>query len=98
MVSILRLWRRATRELSRLPLWEILRRRGTRKLADRQPQALANAVERCAQCADMTRCEQLIAAGQGDQIEAFCPNTMYLRHLDAMRRHAPKSNPVGPDS
>jgi hypothetical protein len=92
MVSIVGLWRRATRDLSLLPLWEVLRRRGTRKRADQQPQSLAFAVERCTQCASMSECERLVAAGELDKIEAFCPNAMYLKHLDAMERHAPKKD------
>ena len=98
MVSIVGLWRRATRDLSLLPLWEVLRRRGARKLAEQQPQALANAVERCTQCADMTRCEHLLAAGQDAKVETFCPNAMYLQHLAAMQRHGPKRELLGPES
>ncbi|MGH8518696.1 MAG: DUF6455 family protein [Panacagrimonas sp.] len=98
MVSIVGLWRRATRDLSLLPLWEVLRRRGARKLAEQQPQALANAVERCTQCADMTQCERLLAAGQHAKVEGFCPNAMYLKHLDAMQRHGPKRELLGPES
>jgi hypothetical protein len=29
----------------------------------------------------------LIVSGRDAEIEAFCPNVMYHRHLDAMKRH-----------
>ena len=55
MVSILRLWRRATRELSRLPLWEILRRRGAiRSAAIRAPGPKLDAT-------DMAELDRLLA-------------------------------------
>ena len=28
----------------------------------------------------------------GPRLEKFCPNTMYLQHLDAMQRHAPRAS------
>ena len=91
-------WRRAVRDIAQLQLWEILRRRDTRKLANQNEQALAFAVERCIACPRPEECSRLLAAGQDEKIEAFCPNTMYLRHLDAMQRHAPKKDLLaGPD-
>jgi hypothetical protein len=86
-------WRRAVRNISELPLWEVLRRRDTRKLAGRNERALAFAVERCTTCPHPEECIRLLAAGQDEKIEAFCPNAMYLRHLDAMERHARKEEP-----
>jgi hypothetical protein len=61
--------------------------RGTRRLANHNLQALAFAVERCTDC-HLQECEQVLKAGADRAIEQFCPNTMYLRHLDAMKRHA----------
>jgi hypothetical protein len=81
-------WRQARREIEKLELWQVLHRRGTRGLADHNPQALAFAVERCAACRQLPECGHEIEAGSDRAIEAFCPNTMYLRHLDAMKRHA----------
>ncbi|HEX5767096.1 MAG TPA: DUF6455 family protein [Burkholderiales bacterium] len=85
---LLRAWRQARREIEKLELWQVLHRRGTRRLASHNPQALAFAVERCTGCRQAPQCGQEIAAGSDRAIETFCPNTMYLRHLDAMRRHA----------
>ena len=80
-------WRHARREIEKLELWEVLHRRGTRSLANHNPQALAFAVERCTDC-HLQECDQVLKAGADRAIEQFCPNTMYLRHLDAMKRHA----------
>lgn len=96
MVSLIRsifgMWRRASRDVSQLQLWEVLRRRGTRRAAARDERALAFAVERCTVCRSTTECEHILAAGQDEKIHAFCPNVMYLKHLDAMKRHAPKED------
>jgi Family of unknown function (DUF6455) len=81
-------WRHARREIEKLELWEVLHRRGTRRLANHNPQALVFAVERCTACRQVPECGHVIKAGSDRAIEAFCPNTMFLRHLDAMRRHA----------
>ncbi len=86
------MWRHAVRDVGELPLWEVLRRRATRKAASRNRQALAFAVERCTVCRDTPRCEHLLAAAQDEKIHAFCPNVMYLKHLDAMKRHEPKED------
>ena len=80
-------WRHARWEIEKLELWEVLHRRGTRRLANHNLQALAFAVERCTDC-HLQECEQVLKAGADRAIEQFCPNTMYLRHLDAMKRHA----------
>ena len=85
-----RAWWRASRDVEQLELWEILRRRGTREIAARTPQGLVAAAERCRDCRKADECARLIVAGRDAQIEAFCPNVMYYRHLDAMRRHAGK--------
>ena len=79
------------RKLEDLELWEVLRRRRTRALANHNPRALDFAVERCAVCRQAEECKRLLAADWDSGIEELCPNTMYLRHLDAMRRHALKS-------
>ena len=92
------LWRRSVRDPGRLNLWEALRRRGTRRLAHRHGRSLEFAVERCIQCPAETRCERALATGGGGTIDAFCPNAMYLRHLDAMLRHEPKRSLLGPDA
>jgi hypothetical protein len=81
-------WRHARCEIEKLQLWEVLQRRGTRRLANQNPQALAFAVERCVACRSADECEHLLEAGSDRAIEQFCLNTMYLRHLDAMKRHA----------
>ena len=86
--QLLGAWRHARREIEKLELWEVLQRRGTRRLANQNPQALAFAVERCSACRHAQECEHLLEAGSDRAIEGFCPNTMYLRHLDAMKRHA----------
>jgi hypothetical protein len=92
-------WRRAVRNIAQLQLWEVLRRRGTRNLADANAQALGFAVERCASCAVSRECDRVLADGPDTiPLESFCPNTMYLRHLDAMQRHAPKRDLLGPES
>lgn len=83
-------WRDARREIENLELWKVLQGRGTRKLANRSPQALVFAVERCAACRHVPECGHALEAGRDGALEAFCPNTMYLRHLDAMKRHALK--------
>lgn len=98
MGSILAFWRRQVRELSELTLWKLLQKRDTRKIAALQPDALARAVERCLGCGRAADCEEMVAAGRDAEIEAFCPNVMYFRHLEAMKRHAPKSNLTGPDA
>ena len=81
---------RLRRDLANLELWEILRRRGLREAANRQPQALSQAVERCTACRSSAECSRLLAAEQDEKIAAFCPNVMYLAHLRDMERHAPK--------
>lgn len=83
-------WRRAVRPIAELQLWEVLRRRGTRRRANQNPQALEFAVQRCTECRHPEECSRLLAAGKDAELEKICPNTMYLRHLDAMERHAPK--------
>ena len=85
------LWRR---DIGSLGLWDVLRRRGLRRAANHDPQALANAVERCTCCRDSIGCSRLLAAGQVDELADFCPNAMYLAHLQAMERHAPKRDLV----
>jgi hypothetical protein len=89
-------WRRKARELSELPLWKLLLRRGTERIAARQPQALSAAAERCLACRHAGKCEELIAAGRDVEIDALCPNLMYLRHLEAMKRHEPKADLLDP--
>ena len=84
------------RGIEQLQLWELLRRRGTRKLANQNPQALAFAVERCAECRHPEECSRALALGQEAELAKFCPNTMYLRHLDAMKRHAGKPDLTEP--
>jgi hypothetical protein len=81
---------RLRRDLASLELWEVLRRRGLRSAANRDPKALAQAVERCTACRGSAECSRLLAAGQDEKIAAFCPNLMYLSHLRDMERHAPK--------
>jgi len=81
-------WRRARREIEKLELWEVLHRRGTRRLANQNPQALVFAVERCTACRHVEECGRLLNAAGDRAIEQFCPNTMYFRHLDAMKKHA----------
>lgn len=81
-------WRSARREIEKLELWEVLHRRGTRRLANQNGQALVFALERCTACRHVPECGQGLEAGPDGALEAFCPNIMYLRHLDAMKRHA----------
>ena len=90
-----RAWWRTSRDAQQLELWEILRRRGTRKLAERNPQALVAAAERCRDCRQADECARLIVSGRDLEIEAFCPNVMYYRHLAAMQRHAVKRSRTG---
>jgi hypothetical protein len=78
------------RDVASLGLWEVLRRSGLRHAASRDPQALSQAVERCAVCRSSCKCSRLLAANQDEKVAAFCPNVMYLSHLRAMERHAPK--------
>jgi hypothetical protein len=89
-----RWWRR----IEKLQLWEVLRRRGTRAWANQNPRGLEFAVERCVSCAQVKACERDLLSAEADaRLETYCPNTMYLRHLDAMRRHNPPSL-TGPDT
>ncbi len=76
------------RTLEKLQLWEVLHRRGTRRFANQNAPALVFAVERCIACEHVEECEHQQKGGSDRSIEEFCPNTMYLRHLDAMKRHA----------
>jgi hypothetical protein len=76
------------RDIASLELWEVLRRRGTRKLADRERAPLEFAIERCTACRNVEECRRLLAADWDSGIEPICPNAMYLQHLDAMKRHA----------
>lgn len=78
------------RDISRLELWDVLRRRGLRRTADQGPESLAQAVARCARCRDSLACGRLLEAEQDDELADFCPNAMYVAHLRAMERHAPK--------
>ena len=88
-------WRR---KIDELQLWEMLRRRGTRRLANRDALALAAAVERCTACKHVRRCEsELTVPGPSRQLEEYCANIMYLRYLEAMQRHDPPSL-TGPDT
>jgi hypothetical protein len=75
-----------------LSLWERLRRLALRDAAQRNPQALVEAMERCAACRNSAKCEQLLASRQEDKVDALCPNVMYLAYLQAMERHAPKKD------
>jgi len=92
-----RAWRRAVRDAAELELWEVLKRRGTRRAASENPRALAFAVERCTECRSIAECRRILAAGHDQKIPAFCPNAMYLKHLDAMQHHAPKRDLLGAD-
>jgi hypothetical protein len=83
---------RLGRDIASLELWEILRRRGLRHAADRDPQALAQAVERCTVCRSSAQCRRLLSGGQDEKVAAFCPNVMYLSHLRDMERHVPKQD------
>jgi hypothetical protein len=85
-------WRRAVRSIADLQIWEVLRRRGTRRLANQNPAALAFAVERCTECRSVAECNRLLAEGKDAELDQLCPNAMYLRHLDAMDRHASKKD------
>jgi hypothetical protein len=93
--SIFAMWRQTVRDVGKLPIWELLHRRGIRKIAARQEGAVGIAADRCMVCSSMAKCEQLLAAGRDAEIDAFCPNVMYLRHLDAMKRHATKEDLLG---
>ena len=42
--------------------------------------ALAVAVRRCTMCPSLGKCEQFLA-GERDDVDAFCPNTMFLDNL-----------------
>jgi hypothetical protein len=94
--SLFGAWRRAVRGIEQLQLWEVLRRRGTRKAANQNPQALAFAVERCTECTHVEECDRALKSGGEAELGKFCPNAMYLRHLDAMKRHAGKPDLTGP--
>ena len=82
-----RAWWRASRDAKQLELWEILERRAIRELAARNPQALVAAAERCRDCRQADECARLIVDGRDAEIAPFCPNVMYIRHLEAMKRH-----------
>jgi len=97
IVLILGWWRSSVRGSDKVRLWEVLRRRGTSRLAHRHGRSLEFAVERCLQCRAESRCERLLEAGAEARVDAFCPNAMYLRHLDDMLRHEPKRSLLGPD-
>jgi hypothetical protein len=81
---------RLRRDLASLELWEMLRRYGLRNAANRDPQALAQALERCTACRASAECSRPLAAGRDEEIPVFCPNLMYLSYLRDMERHAPK--------
>ena len=92
------MFQRWRRKVADLELWELLRRRGTRALASHNPGALEFAVERCTACKRVHECAADLATADGDaRREKYCPNSMYLRHLDAMLRHAPKRSLTGSD-
>jgi hypothetical protein len=95
-MGLMSVWGRMVRDVADLPLWKILRLRGTGAIAKRQPDALELAVDRCRACGKMAKCQELVAGGRDREIEAFCPNVMYLKHLEAMKRHAPKKDLLGP--
>ena len=88
-------WRRA-RELAELNLWKLIEKHGTRRIAARQADALRRAVENCVECKRTRDCDALVASGGDAGIETFCPNVMYLRHLQAMKRHEPRRDLIGP--
>ena len=77
---------------ARLSLWERLRRLMLREAAQRNPQALVEAMERCALCRNSAKCEHLLAIQQDEKVDALCPNVMYLAYLKSMERHAPKKD------
>jgi hypothetical protein len=88
-------WRR---KIDELQLWEMLSRRGTRRLANRDARALEDAAERCTGCKHVRQCESdLKLPDPIGGLEEYCPNIMYLRYLDAMQRHDPPSL-TGPDT
>lgn len=89
---------RAARELSELNLWKLVEKSGTRRIAARQPDALQRAVEICRGCHRTRNCDAVLASGPDAGIDTFCPNVMYLRHLEAMKRHEPQRELTGPDA
>ena len=64
-----RAWWRASRDVEQLELWEILRLRGTRELAARNPPALVAAAERCRDCRQADECARLIVSGRDAEID-----------------------------
>ena len=90
-------WRRA-RVMAELNLWKLLEIHGTRRIAERQPDAVQRAAQTCRDCNRTRNCDALLASGRDAGLETFCPNVMYLRHLEAMKRHEPLREPIGPDA
>jgi hypothetical protein len=87
-------WRKTVRPIKQLQLWEVLKRRGTSRLANANPQALGFAVERCMGCRHLRECDRLLAVHWDTGLGEFCPNAMYLGHLDAMKHHAAARRPI----
>jgi hypothetical protein len=90
-------WHRP-RELGELNLWKFIEKSATRHIAARQPDVLERAVETCRGCRRTRNCDALLASGRDAGLETYCPNVMYLRHLEAMKRHEPRRALIGPDA
>ena len=87
-------WRKTVRPIKQLQLWEVLKRRGTSRLANANRRRSAprwSAAWRAGTCANAISCSASTGIrGSGE----FCPNAMYLGHLDAMKHHAAARRPI----
>lgn len=80
--------RRAMRSARTLQIWQGMKRRGLEPAdAAGQERALAVAVRRCTMCASLEACEHWLA-GERDDPDAFCPNTMFMENLQRAKRRA----------
>ncbi len=74
-------WRRVMNDAGTLQLWQVMERRGLAPAdAAGEERALAVAVRRCTMCPSLGKCEQYLAH-ERDDVDAFCPNTMFLDNL-----------------
>lgn len=69
-----------------LNLWQMVWHRGlSRKDLAGREREVARAMYRCIACHEAARCDEQLASGRFDEVEAFCPNRPLLDELTAKR-------------
>lgn len=79
-------WRRVIGHASDLQIWEVMRRLGiSRAHARGRERELVVAAHRCIACPSTAQCDAALASGRPLELEAYCPNAVFVRFLRPSR-------------